>query len=70
MDEKVLVTGASGYIAMHIVNILQSERYHVVATVESAEVARRIATSYEHYYPYAVLDVLVVPCLLYTSRCV
>ncbi|SCU87189.1 LADA_0E02542g1_1 [Lachancea dasiensis] len=60
MDEKVLVTGASGYIALHIVNILQSERYHVVATVNSQNKADQMANSFEHYYPYAVLDVVVV----------
>lgn len=60
MDEKVLVTGASGYIAMHIINILQSERYHVIATVGTPEDANKIAYSFEHYYPYAVLDVVVV----------
>ncbi|SCU96761.1 LAME_0F17348g1_1 [Lachancea meyersii CBS 8951] len=60
MDEKVLVTGASGYIAMHIVNILQSERYHVVACVDSQEKADRISYAYEHYYPYAVLDAVIV----------
>ncbi|SCU92497.1 LAFA_0F10990g1_1 [Lachancea sp. 'fantastica'] len=60
MDEKVLVTGASGYIAMHIVNILQSERYHVVATVDTQQKADRISYAFEHYYPYAVLDVVVI----------
>ncbi|SCV05241.1 LANO_0H03158g1_1 [Lachancea nothofagi CBS 11611] len=60
MDEKVLVTGASGYIAMHVINILQSERYHVIATTDTQEKANRISSAFEHYYPYAVLDVVII----------
>ncbi|SCU80074.1 LAMI_0B00716g1_1 [Lachancea mirantina] len=61
MDEKVIVTGASGFVASHIVNILLSERFHVIGTVRSKEKAEKLLYAFEHYYPYATLEVEIVP---------
>lgn len=60
-DEKVLVSGASGFIALHVLNVLLSEGYHVIGTVRSKEKGDRIKNSFEKLYPYAKLEFVIVP---------
>ncbi|SCW03532.1 LAFE_0G12552g1_1 [Lachancea fermentati] len=60
-DEKVLVTGASGFIALHILDVLLSERFHVIGTVRSKDKGEKIKKSFEELYPYAQLDFEIVP---------
>jgi nucleoside-diphosphate-sugar epimerase len=42
-DELVLVTGASGFIAAHIIKLLQEEGYRVRGTVRSVKDEKKIA---------------------------
>lgn len=60
MGEKVLVSGASGFIALHILNVLLSEKYHVVGTVRSKEKGDNIKKSFEKLYPSATLEFEIV----------
>ena len=46
---KVCVTGASGFIAMHLVSQLLAKGYEVVATVRSASKAAKVASLGEPY---------------------
>ena len=43
---KVLVTGATGYIAAHIINLLLSRGYDVVGTVRSLDDKKKNAFLY------------------------
>jgi uncharacterized protein YbjT (DUF2867 family) len=47
MSEKVLVTGASGYIASHVINELLRRGYQVVGTVRSLANKEKYAFLYE-----------------------
>ncbi|SCU80129.1 LAMI_0B00914g1_1 [Lachancea mirantina] len=60
-DEKVLVSGASGFIALHLLDALLSEGYHVIGTVRSQDKADRISKSFKKLYPYCKLDLVIVP---------
>lgn len=53
MSQKgtVLVTGASGYIASHVINELLSRGYHVIGTVRSVANKDKYAFLYE--FPHA-----------------
>ncbi|CEP61854.1 uncharacterized protein LALA0_S04e02212g [Lachancea lanzarotensis] len=60
MDEKVLVSGCNGYIALHVLDILLSEGYHVIGTVRSEGKGDKVKDSFAKLYPYAKLDIEVV----------
>jgi nucleoside-diphosphate-sugar epimerase len=47
MSGKVLVSGASGYIASHVINELLIRGYHVVGTVRSLANKDKYAFLYE-----------------------
>ncbi|KAI1382520.1 NAD(P)-binding protein [Hypoxylon trugodes] len=54
---KVLVTGGSGFIATHILDILLQQGYEIVTTVRSETKASQIRAK----YPGAPLSVVIVP---------
>lgn len=54
--EKVLITGASGYIAAHIVNQLFAQGYNIVGTVRSAAKGDWIAKRYPGFKYEIVKD--------------
>ncbi|KAI0901136.1 NAD(P)-binding protein [Annulohypoxylon nitens] len=54
---KVLLTGGSGFIAAHVLDILLKKGYEVVTTVRSEEKASQIRAK----YPGAKLSVSIVP---------
>ncbi|KAI0384621.1 NAD(P)-binding protein [Hypomontagnella monticulosa] len=54
---KVLLTGGSGFIAAHVLDILLKKGYEVVTTVRSEAKASQIRTK----YPGAKLSVAIVP---------
>ncbi|CEP61394.1 uncharacterized protein LALA0_S03e01882g [Lachancea lanzarotensis] len=60
MGEKVLVTGCNGYIALHVLDILLSEGYHVIGTARSEGKGDKVKNSFAKLYPPAKLDVEVV----------
>ncbi|SCU79944.1 LAMI_0B00232g1_1 [Lachancea mirantina] len=60
VDEQVLVTGASGFIALHVLDVLLSEGYDVIGTVRSKDKADRIGKSFKELYPYAKLEFSIV----------
>ncbi|CAR21619.1 KLTH0B06182p [Lachancea thermotolerans CBS 6340] len=60
MDEKVLVTGCNGFVALHVLDILLSEKFHVIGTVRTPEKANRVKESFKKLYPYANLEVEIV----------
>lgn len=55
---KVLITGASGYIATHIVNLLFTQGYEIVGTVRSAAKGDWIANRYPGF-KYEILEDLL-----------
>ncbi|CAR23459.1 SDR family oxidoreductase [Lachancea thermotolerans CBS 6340] len=61
MDEKVLVTGCNGFIALHVLDVLLSEKYHVIGTARSQDKADQVKESFKKLYPYAQLEVEIVP---------
>lgn len=44
--KKILVTGASGFVAAHILNEFLEHGYHVVGTVRSQESAEKVKKSH------------------------
>lgn len=56
MTQKVLVTGASGFIAAHIVQQLQANRYSVVGTVRSDEKRQFFVKQYPEFKYEIVKD--------------
>lgn len=46
-DQKVLVTGANGYLATHIIRILLERGFHVVGTVRNQEKADKISGEFK-----------------------
>ncbi|CDR38577.1 CYFA0S02e03290g1_1 [Cyberlindnera fabianii] len=47
----VLVTGASGFIALHILDLLLSKGYRVIGTVRTQSKADKIASQFKSLYP-------------------
>ncbi|SCV02943.1 LAME_0H06458g1_1 [Lachancea meyersii CBS 8951] len=60
MDEKVLVTGCNGFIALHVLSVLLSEGFHVIGTVRSQSKGNKVKESFAELYPYAKLDIEIV----------
>lgn len=60
MDEKVLVSGCNGFLALHVLDVLLSEKFHVIGTVRSQEKADLVQKSFKKLYPYAQLDIELV----------
>lgn len=56
--EKVLVTGASGYIAAHIINLLFSQGYEIVGTVRTASKGDWLADKFPGF-KYEILSDLL-----------
>ncbi|CDK28656.1 unnamed protein product [Kuraishia capsulata CBS 1993] len=57
----VLVSGASGFIALHIVDILLKKGYTVIATVRTTEEAVALHAKFEQIHPGAKLTFEIVP---------
>ena len=70
--EKVLVTGGSGYIALHCIAELLKENYHVRTSLRNMERKEEVQKSVSKYLnennslEFCKLD-LLSDCLLYTS---
>ncbi|CCH44436.1 putative oxidoreductase [Wickerhamomyces ciferrii] len=60
MVKQVLVTGASGYIALHVLDALLAKGYHVIGTVRSQDKADKITKQFKAEYPDAKLDFALV----------
>ncbi|SCU95897.1 LANO_0E11782g1_1 [Lachancea nothofagi CBS 11611] len=60
MSEKVLVTGCNGFVALHVLDVLLSENFHVVGTVRSESKGARVKESFASLYPKGKLDIEVV----------
>ncbi|KAL4966556.1 SDR family oxidoreductase [Aspergillus stella-maris] len=50
-DEVILITGASGFLASHVVNHFLRAGYHVRGTVRSASTAEKVLQTFRHYAP-------------------
>lgn len=53
---KVLVTGASGFLALHIIGQLLSEGYSVIGTVRSQSKIEKLMSQFKTKYPEAVTN--------------
>lgn len=53
---KVLVTGASGFLALHIIGQLLSEGYSVIGTVRSQSKIEKLMSQFKTKYPEAVAN--------------
>jgi len=60
MAKTVLLTGASGFIALHVLDVLLSKGYNVIGTVRSIEKAERIKAQFKELYPDAKLEFEIV----------
>ncbi|KAM0810165.1 putative NAD-dependent epimerase/dehydratase domain-containing protein [Seiridium cardinale] len=49
MSSKVLITGGSGFVASHILELLLNNGYHVVTTVRSAQKGEKILQHHQRY---------------------
>lgn len=58
---KVLVSGASGFVALHIVGELLSEGFEVVGTVRSQAQADKLLARFKAKYPHGSLTYSIVP---------
>jgi len=61
---RVLLTGASGFIALHILEVLLKRGYSVRGTVRSQEKANKIATAYPEYkerLDFAIVEDIAKP---------
>lgn len=59
VSKVILVTGASGFIATHVVNSLLEKGYHVRCTVRSEDVARVVRKA--HSQRPSSLSICIVP---------
>ncbi|KAF7557537.1 hypothetical protein G7Z17_g537 [Cylindrodendrum hubeiense] len=57
---RVLVTGGSGFVAGHVIDVLLKRGHSVIATVRSEDKAKAIRATYEDA-PQGSLDFIVVP---------
>jgi NADPH-dependent methylglyoxal reductase len=51
MSRTILLTGASGFIALHIIGVLLSKGYTVIGTVRSQDKADKITSQFKEVYP-------------------
>jgi nucleoside-diphosphate-sugar epimerase len=58
---RVLLTGGSGFIAAHTLDILLEHGHSVVTTVRTQEKADKIKASYQSYADKGQLDFAIVP---------
>jgi NADPH-dependent methylglyoxal reductase len=58
---RVFITGASGFIAQHIVKLFISKGYHVIGTVRSAEKGERLVTQLGSNFEYVIVPDIVTP---------
>jgi nucleoside-diphosphate-sugar epimerase len=58
---RVLLTGGSGFIAAHTLDILLEHGHSVVTTVRTQEKADKIKASYKSYADKGQLDFAIVP---------
>ncbi|KAH8883055.1 NAD(P)-binding protein [Thozetella sp. PMI_491] len=64
MPETVLVTGASGYVAAHIINVFLAAGYHVRGTVRSESSAQKVKEAHPEYadaLSFAIVPDLAAP---------
>lgn len=61
MSSSVLVTGATGFIAQHIVAKLLAKSYNVIGTARSQEKATTLIENFKKLYPDGKLSVEIVP---------
>lgn len=61
MVAKVLISGASGYLALHIIGKLLSEGYSVIGTVRSETKATRLKKLFDQQFANASLEFFIVP---------
>ncbi|KAH3679443.1 hypothetical protein WICMUC_000988 [Wickerhamomyces mucosus] len=59
--KTVFVTGASGYIALHILDVLLSKGYNIIGTVRSQSKAESISNNFSKKYPEADIKFEIVP---------
>ncbi len=63
-DETVLVTGASGFIAAHVLNSFLSHGYNVRGTVRSEETANKVRKTHGKYgdkLSFAIVNDVAAP---------
>ncbi|CCH44435.1 putative secreted protein [Wickerhamomyces ciferrii] len=60
MSKIVLLTGASGFVALHVLDALLKKNYHVIGTVRSKGKADTITKEFKNEYPEANLDFEIV----------
>lgn len=58
---RVFITGASGFIAQHIVKLFVSEGYHVIGTVRSAAKGDRLVAQFGSNFEYVIVPNIVTP---------
>lgn len=58
---RVLLTGGSGFIAAHTLDVLLNHGHSVVTTVRTQEKADKIKESYKSYADKGQLDFAIVP---------
>jgi nucleoside-diphosphate-sugar epimerase len=58
---RVLLTGGSGFIAAHTLDILLEHGHSVVTTVRTQEKADKIKAAYQKYADKGHLDFAIVP---------
>lgn len=57
----VLLTGASGFIALHIVDVLLAKGYHVIGTIRSPEKSEELKAQFKKEHPNAHLEFEIIP---------
>ncbi|CCH46954.1 putative oxidoreductase [Wickerhamomyces ciferrii] len=57
---SVLLTGASGFIALHIIDVLLSKNHKVIGTVRSQSKADKITKQFKELYPQGELSFEIV----------
>lgn len=60
MSKTVLLTGASGFIALHVLDVLLSKGYKVIGTVRSTDKAEKIKSQFQKEYPNGSLEFEIV----------
>ncbi|ODV96578.1 hypothetical protein PACTADRAFT_48413 [Pachysolen tannophilus NRRL Y-2460] len=60
LSNTVLVTGASGFIALHVIDLLLSKNYAVIGTARTQEKADSIVSRFKIKYPNANIKVVIV----------
>ncbi|ODV96579.1 hypothetical protein PACTADRAFT_1171 [Pachysolen tannophilus NRRL Y-2460] len=60
LSNTVLVTGASGFIALHVIDLLLSKNYPVIGTARTQEKADFVVSRFKIKYPNANIKVVIV----------